>query len=77
MACTASPSKASTSSIRIANVNSAKFPEETVSYLPGSDEPLLDPKAHSWVNYFKVRDWQSSEWFLLSSEMPLMACSSL
>ena len=53
MACSAKPSQDGTSRIRIANVSS-RFPTEELSYPSGSDGPVLDPKAHSWVNYFKA-----------------------
>lgn len=39
--------------ITVANVN-PKFATETLTYLAGKEGPKLDPKAHSWVNYFKV-----------------------
>jgi galactokinase len=56
MACSASPNDndASSSRITISNVNDAKFPAEEVTFQPGKDGPVLDAKAHSWVNYFKV-----------------------
>ena len=53
MACTSVPSKNGTSTIRIANTNS-RFEAEEVSYQPGTEGPILDNKAHSWVNYFKA-----------------------
>ena len=54
MACSAALS-VDASRISIANVD-ARFVAENVEYTAGSrDGPILDPKAHSWVNYFKVR----------------------
>lgn len=53
MACSATMST-DASRISIANVNE-RFVAENVEYTAGSrDGPILDPKAHSWVNYFKV-----------------------
>lgn len=54
MACHVCKRQGSESLVRMANVNPAKFPAEEVTYAPGSEGPVLDQKAHSWVNYFKV-----------------------
>lgn len=53
MACSFASSRDDKSRIRIANVNS-RFPAEDIEYASASDGPTIDPKAHSWVNYFKA-----------------------
>lgn len=57
---TSSDETHSSSIIRIANVN-PKFAPEEVVYPSGKEGPVLDQKAHSWVNYFKVRGEASCE----------------
>lgn len=67
MACRASSSNdgsSPSSRITISNVNDAKFPAEELTFQPGREGPVLDAKAHSWVNYFKVLAFLSSCYIL-------------